>query len=83
MNELPARASELMRMLEPDLYYADDFRDTMRRGYTNELGQPSEHLFPSTEVIERLNADITEMDATVSGYLCGIMKARHERSERN
>lgn len=81
-SDLPERPSELMRMLDPDRYYADDFRDNMHKGYRNEIRQPTDLLSTDAEILQHLQIIVQDGDATYTGYICGILKARHESKGR-
>lgn len=77
----PGSPTELAQMLGlDDEFTAEEFTNGMRTGYKQELAVSSEHEYPTDEMREHQQYRLDE-PPFVFGYMSGVLKARHERSE--
>lgn len=91
MNELPGRASDLAEAL--GIFMRSDWEErftaALRKGCEVErsfihsfVRNPSEQVYPTDELRDAMPLHVEDRPE-IFGYLCGVLKARSERSERS
>lgn len=83
MQELPGRASDLAEAL--GIFMRSDWEErftaALRKGCEVERRNPSEEVYPTDEMRDALPLYMEDRPE-IFGYLCGVLKARSERSEQ-